>query len=908
MNIFLADKHFKIHVGSFDDIINRFTGNLTSFSEKDALKESHWDIGEDARLREDMRFRPTPWGRWMLSDCVLANDAIYRKFQDGVWFEINLEEAVQEVATSVDSPCVWCSADPRFVIENGILRLATKELSKQPLIVEPIDLEKYTTHLPISTLEAVAASMPSGEWGPEAQEFPVEPLGWLRVSIPGRRLNNKMFVAKIKGNSMNDGRSGLKDGVYAVFELWPVGTRQNLVVLVRGSFKDPETGNFAVKKYVADKRDSEGRHQLVKLKSLNPDKEKYPDIELEPRDDEDIRILARFIAALSPDDFARKPKKLRKTGRRDLTSEDGKTIIENRLRRTAECLFAREPGEEIIVSGEEKDQWKSRIVCLDAESGALCIETDPLVGLPSFAKKITVNTDNLSWTVLGANLRNHVCRTPVDPSIDTYRWSAPGHEEMLDEDLCVLNRDGFSETSVTLFKVDASGIGRQVATNTLAQGADYRILIPPIYSNLHIPSENVYTLVNGWRLWEVAVYLTLNAELGEVLKKLGLKSGKSSPLTTWILVSPVRYEQSERGDVYPCFAADRSPLLFIQGVKTFTNGELYVFLLGDEMISQPLPLGSSWTIRFESLPPGNYIAEVLHRQTRIKSTRMPFAIEGNRPSQVTASVIVDLVDEHKTIEGDMQFSSRNLDMLKSDELQVTVECPPLWPVDPWWNTETKNRLDRFHANEYGKINSEVLTEAVGERSIDSPLADFILDFHELGRATFQHRRAVNPNTIRKQLAELVDERAGSLKGIEGQFKMIRELWLDPVLRLLNYSIGNMPSDLLFDAPDGTTAFLLEETRRKKGVISKIANRILVLAQPNILADNLLLKELYKFTDQLCDMVEIDRALVTDGLQWLPHRVGMGLHVNPFDLREVVKDNSRNVFENFLFICAVGIQS
>ena len=57
-----------------------------------------------------------------------------------------------------------------------------------------------------------------------------------------------MFVARIVGNSMDDGRSGLVNSRYAVFELWPTGSRQGLIVLARGSFSDPETGSYAVKK------------------------------------------------------------------------------------------------------------------------------------------------------------------------------------------------------------------------------------------------------------------------------------------------------------------------------------------------------------------------------------------------------------------------------------------------------------------------------------------------------------------------------------------------------------------------------------------------------------------------------------------------------------------------------------
>ena len=100
----------------------------------------------------------------------------------------------------------------------------------------------------------------------------IETLGWLRVSV-GRMLNRRMFVAQVEGKSMDDGRSGLVDGGYAVFELWPSGTRQFLNVLVRGAFSDPETGSYAVKKYVADERDEEGRHRRIALVSLNPDKE-----------------------------------------------------------------------------------------------------------------------------------------------------------------------------------------------------------------------------------------------------------------------------------------------------------------------------------------------------------------------------------------------------------------------------------------------------------------------------------------------------------------------------------------------------------------------------------------------------------------------------------------------------------
>ena len=65
-------------------------------------------------------------------------------------------------------------------------------------------MEKYVSHLPIRNLEAVAASEPEGEWGPNAQEDMGDVLGWVRVNMPGVVLNDRMFVARIKGQSMDD--------------------------------------------------------------------------------------------------------------------------------------------------------------------------------------------------------------------------------------------------------------------------------------------------------------------------------------------------------------------------------------------------------------------------------------------------------------------------------------------------------------------------------------------------------------------------------------------------------------------------------------------------------------------------------------------------------------------------------
>jgi hypothetical protein len=317
---------------SFDALVTRLAESPTTFSERELLEPSHWSLGEDARLREDMRFRETPWGRWMLTEDLVVNDAVYRWLHAERRGSVALDVALKRAGEVFGRRCVFCADDPRFVLRHDEVHLAASELSRQPVVEDNVgDLEKYRTHLPLHSLKAAAASEPAGEWGKRAQHQVIETPGWVRVTLPGRRLNDRMFIAAIEGHSMDDGKSGLVDGGYAVFELWPSGTKQNLSVLVRGAFSDPETGNYAVKKYVADQRDEEGRHNKVSLVSLNPNKERYPNIELQPEDDDDITVVANVVQALANDDYERRPKAKRRVGRRNLTGDEQATRLGRRL-------------------------------------------------------------------------------------------------------------------------------------------------------------------------------------------------------------------------------------------------------------------------------------------------------------------------------------------------------------------------------------------------------------------------------------------------------------------------------------------------------------------------------------------------------------------------------------------------
>jgi hypothetical protein len=399
-----------------------------SFTEAEALAEL-WAHGEDAWLREDDRFRPSPWGRWIGSDRYLINDLLVRALrQDGV-SELLLSEQLQSLADVVGRPA-FCPGDPRLRVDEDRVRLAARELGREPLLEDVGPLLQFRTHLPVLSLKAAAASEPAGEWGPLAEPQEVRPLGWLRVEAPGRQLNRRMFVAQVQGRSMDDGRSGLVDGAWAIFEFsfhagqfYDPGSGHP-VVLVRGEFSDPETGSYAVKRW--DRADAE-----VRLVSANRDKARYPDI-IVPADAADhLRIVATFTFALGPSDFARRPRPERRPGLRLVEGAEGLAEAGRRLARRLASFFEGAPVEE----GDEVEEppagttgWRTRLVCLDRASGGPQLEIGALEGLPPFVKKLRAMGSSWDGVLLAANARLRPDRLDVAPGTGPWRWEAVGFE------------------------------------------------------------------------------------------------------------------------------------------------------------------------------------------------------------------------------------------------------------------------------------------------------------------------------------------------------------------------------------------------------------------------------------------------------------------------------------------------
>lgn len=828
---------------SFDALVTRLAESPRTFSERELLEPSHWSLGEDARLREDLRFRETPWGRWMLAEDLVVNDAVYRWLHAERRSSVALDAALKRAGEVFGRRCVFCAEDPRFVLRHDEVHLAASELSRQPVVEDNVgDLEKYRTHLPLHSLKAAAASEPAGEWGKRAQDQVIETLGWVRVSLPGRRLNDRMFIAAIEGHSMDDGKSGLVDGGYAVFELWPSGTKQNLSVLVRGAFSDPETGNYAVKKYVADQRDEEGRHNKVSLVSLNPNKERYPNIELQPEDDDDITVVAKVVQALATDDYERRPKAKRREGRRNLTGDEQATRLGRRV-----ASFFDGAAPEVDDEGANTTTstgWQTRLVCLDVAAGGLQLEVGPLDGLPAFVKKLRVIGTEWDAFVLAANAKTRPTRASVRPGTGPWRWEAVGFEEEQDLGVERLAVDALDATAPTAFRVDADGVGQRIKSTTLALGQAYRLLLPP-----KVGDDLGIELGDGWRIWSLDLSVPLPPTTRQALTALGLDVGEAWPRIEWALAPAAAWRTNARGECYPVFEAGTELLVNVGGVSVDEGDEAVLFLHGPSG-TERLALSSSGMVSLGAPAAGRWACALMHSRTSVQPASLLFEVADDALEDVAASCSA---------------------VAHSGLASLEAVAPPGWPVTLRWRVFAayEEMLATLYGNEEGTVPVDGVASILEARAARARIADLIVDFGELGRRVLPHDGRASLKQVREQLAALWQQRSGLVQSRKGAWLQLRKPWFEPVTELFGYGLEE--ATLLGDveAPHDLTAWGLTVDERVMGSITRSPSRVLVLTTDL----DAVLRDHRTWIDSACSAAKVRDAIITDGARWTTHRKG-----------------------------------
>ena len=891
---------------SFDALAAQALALRTSMDEAELLRATHWHLGQDARLREDLRFRPTPWNRWILSETFLANDAVCAQLHRERRPSLELEPTLAALDKVIRRRCVVCPADPRLVVSDGEVRLSARELTDHPLLEQSVtEIERYGTHLPLHSLRAAAASEPEGEWGRRAQEQVIETLGWVRVALPGRKLNPLMFVAQVEGHSMDDGRSGLVDGGYAVFELWPSGTKQNLNVLVRGAFTDPETGSYAVKKYVGDPRGKDGRHQRVKLVSLNPDRDRFPDIDLKPSEDDDVTVVAKVVQALAPDDFARRPRAQLRRGRRDLASPQARADIAIQMEDHADRFFECEPPP-AKNEAPRTESWGAALVCLDSASGGLHLEVGPLRGLWSFVKRLRVSGHEWESNVLASNVRVRPARIPVPPSRGPWRFTAVDFEDDPDVDLSKLQVNGLEGDHVYVFRVDAEGIGQAHQSQVLSPGQRYRVLIPSPSPEGPIQAQRLEEAGAGWLLWEIELLRPVSTEVIEAARQVGLAIGEPSPALEWVVTPPLDWRTNAHGESYACFAPTPGPIAQFRESHVEVDGEAVVFLHGSsDAVPYELPVGERHLVHLGALTPGRYVLALVHLRTAVAPVRAAFEILGAFPAAPRAIAELALGDEvHRARSGELVAAQpRDLADVEAAKLMesLRVVAPPGWPVRVVWREIIEETLLRRSMDDQGAFDGTGLLAAARERFTRRPIGDVVFDFAELGRVALPHDRHPQPESVRARVSELLAARAATVERLAGAYSDLLPMWFEPVCAALGFDVERMPDGLVAEAPEHATVLRLFYVERQGARIERQAVRLLVLVE-RLTAS--LSPKMLAWIDEACAKERIRDALLSDGCRWATHRRTSRLALRLWDLKAVTTDP--DAFVSFLHVASEGV--
>jgi hypothetical protein len=887
---------------SFDGLVELAFSLRSSVDEAEMLRSTHWHLGEDARLREDFRFRPTPWNRWILSEAFLANDVIYSQLHRERRPSLDIEATLAELDVVVKRKCVVCPGDPRLVVDGGSIRLSARELTDQPLLEPSVtDIERYVSHLPVHTLKAAAACAPAGEWGRRPQEEVIDTLGWVKVSLAGQRLNKLMFVGRIEGDSMDDGASGLVNGGYAVFELWPAGTKQNQRVLVRGAFNDPETGSYALKKYVGDARGEDGRHKWLKLVSLNPDRSRFPDIDLDPRDDHAIAVVARVVQALTPGDFSRRPRQEPRRGRRDLTSAQGRADIAKQLEDHAGRFFAAEPPPK-KDEPPRKESWCSALVCRDSASGGVHLEVGPLRGLWSFVKRLQASGTSWNGGLLASNVRERSTPIAVPPSSGPWQFSAVGFEDDPDIDLSTLNVPGLEGSRVYVFRVDADGIGRAHQSEALSPGQRYRVLVPEALAGELAQSQRLDECGPGWFLWELELTRPVATEIIEAARHLGLSIGEGSPAVEWVVTPPADWRTNARGETYACFLPEPGPIAQFRESHVEVEGEAVAFLHGPTSnVSQNLPVGERHLVHLGSLAPGRYVVALVHHRTAVAPARAAFEIIDTPPDVPCAAAQLTLQESVHIARPGVALVAESRDLTEIDADSVGVVAPPGWPIRIAWREVTEETVLRRSMDDHGSYDCKELLGAASEQLRRRPVGDLVFDFAELGRVALPHDRDRHAEKVRARVLERLSSWGGNVERFAGRYQDLLNPWFEPVCAALGFDVERMPEGVIAEAPEHAMALRLLNVERQGERIERHAVRLLVLVEE---LTAILSPQMLTWIDAACAKEGIRDALLSDGLRWAAHRRGSRLALRVWDLKAVTGDTES--FVEFLYVASEGV--
>ena len=892
-----------------DDLAKQLAEERIAQSEKNLLDKAYWSQGHAVRLRDDKRFYQTPWGNWLLTneDHFLVNDWLYEHFLNGTYLQVPIQECLDDAAAVLSKSICFCPADARFLYVDEYLSLNTVALSRVPFFTDEPGDGCFITHLPYYALKAAAASHPAGEWGESADahvvnegSMPVsdmEPEVWMRVNMPGTRLNNNMFVSRIHGHSMDDGRRGLTDDSFVVFEYWPKGSRQNKLVLVRGSFYDPETGSYALKQYHADTRNEQGEHQEITLRSLNPDKTRYPDIILKPDVDDDLVVVAEYCHVLCENEYTREPKPVVPEGLRDIHDGDTKKQRSKGLGEIHHRIFTKEFSKSGAVNDNDLPglSW----VCLAGVEGGPVLEISPLTFLPKFIKKLELQYADQIDTLLASNYRHHSRFKVVLPDAENYRIQPLSEfDEDFDDEFSSWNIVGLNKDSIHWFRVDASGVGRPVAGTSWSEGSAYRALATTeMFAD--VPEENITLLKNGWSLTE----FELESERPEWLLSLmgSYTEAQKTLRLAWVNNSPVAWKTTGKDQELAVFNRETSPnlsvLLPAGATEAFKSGVLVLLHNGQDVESITLSDGDEWLLQLADLQSGEYVVQVIPADKLLAPVYMPFVIDDAATLMPTVADfdLQALTDTGETIDKNKILARQNWSQFENSQTlydELVVRLPPHWPLKI-------NLLSNVYiAGHFCRADDEGALDLFGEMAALLPYlkkmaaASIILDAGELGRMSLSHYRELKDENVQTRMATRWSEFIERKDKLLADAELLTQYWLSPLFDEWGGELRLMPDEDLLAVSGARRLFQWVRCEWEEDTVSNQSTPVLlvVIESDKALADD---GELRVACNKFLKNSAKRRMFVTDGLRIAELRRGSHRNLLWFDI-EAMKSDSQQV--------------
>lgn len=586
---------------------------------------------------------------------------------------------------------------------------------------------------------------------------------------------------------------------------------------------------------------------------------------------------------------------------RRLCTDDGRRKAQEQLSQRSERFYTALPS----GSSEESpdtSSWNSQLVCLEAAAGGLHLEVGPLQGLWKFVKRLVLDdAAGRASQMLASNARLRPVQTPISPSAGPWRWAADGFEDDPDVDLTSLDVSALSLNEPTVFRVGADGVGRFVASSQLARQQHYRLVVPPSLWSKAAPAIAASSLSDGWQLVECA----LNEEMATSdISKLGLDIGEASPSLSFDVNSwPDEWRTNRRGESFACFAPGRKLLIRIDGLSDLPEGpaELFVKTPSGARSIELLDASCAF-VELSALEPGRYFCTLLHENTSVQPSHLPFMVEVLLSAPPAAGWTLNVGNATWRGRPNALTQVWRGDLAELEGESLDLVAPPGWPVRVVWREIHDDYLTTLETDESGVLDIEAFHAAIRDRRDHRQVGDLLLGLGELGTVVLEHQRRRSAEVVGAALRELADSRGDIVARRAGSYLQLIPMWFEPVCRCLGYDLEALDEDPEDPPPEHASSARLLVTERGCDGIRRRCKRVLIMVETLQSKPS---PEMFVWVDGQCLRCGVDSALITTGLDWAEHRRRSRLPLEIRNLGEVL-DAREDTLIAFLRDMAEGV--